>query len=302
MEHSIKLEGLHENNPRDFLAALGLLRLIALIWPQLHARMGWGGSVMTARIVTDGPLPDDWNEEAVTALQSLLKHDPDPVRHGKVVTTTVGSYRKATKRALKFQLDPHEPLAALPALLYATYSSQMQKKNSDAIEPSWFSFGNGQGGKNLLKDVGDLINSLTPSDLIKSLKGEVAPEEAKTLRWNPAEFRPAAYRGPDPGAEVRGDKILDFPVFNVLAFLGLTFFPSVPTIKGGKTLGFVESNDRKYFQWPIWKVSLGCDELATLLQAAPQVIESNRGVVRKWRSRRFSSNKSVYFSPAESLC
>ncbi|MCS1407283.1 MAG: hypothetical protein M2R45_00440 [Verrucomicrobia subdivision 3 bacterium] len=306
-EHSIELKGLHEDNPRDFLAALGLLRLVALLWPQLHARMGWCGDPMTAKVVTASPLPGDWNERAVTSLQDLLEHDPDPIRHGNVIKTTVNCYREAAKRALRFRENQCE-LADLPSLLYAAYSSQIEPKGAKKIkegkeiEPSWFSFANGQSGKNLLKDVGELIQSIDGSELLNTLKGEASPKEAKALRWNPMEFRAAAYRGPDPGDNAKGDTTLDFPAFNVLAFIGLTFFPSVPTRDGGKTLGCVEKPNQKYFQWPIWEVPLGCDELATLLQTSLQDIKSNRhqGVVCMWRSRKFYPDQyGVYFSPAK---
>ena len=41
--HELPLPGLREDNPRDFLAALGLLRLVDLMWPSCQSKLVWDG-------------------------------------------------------------------------------------------------------------------------------------------------------------------------------------------------------------------------------------------------------------------
>jgi hypothetical protein len=298
MSHEIPLPALREDNPRDFLAALGLLRLVDLKRPDARCRLCLSGPAGTPILSTISDLPDGWAESLFNDLKSLNEHPSQPLRHGSIIRTTSQNFRNAVSNAIDFS-NKELPLAGLPPLLYAAYSSQLTDEKSDDVVPTAFSFGNGQGGKNLLLDVSQLIALIEPTECLKILQGRAKPVAAKTLRWNPVEFRPAAYRGPDPGTKTKGDETLDFPLFNVLAFIGLTFFPCVPRASGSSTAGFVRQSRQWYFQWPVWQDALTVAEIFTLVNLPSDETAGRSGIPKKWQSRRFSSDKSLYFGPGE---
>jgi hypothetical protein len=219
--------------------------------------------------------------------------------HGDIIKSEYRVFREAVNRAIEFS-DSNHLLAKLPVYLYSSYSSQIEGEGG-VVEPSGLSFGNGQSGKKLLLDVMQLIGGLESATLLKTLLGEASPVSAKSLRWNPIEYRPAAYRSHDPGSKQKGDETKDHPTLNVLAFFGLTFYPTVPTPSGGRTAGLHWKSRETFFLWPIWEISLCMDEISSLVCADPTNWSLASGVAVTWRSKRFSSDKSLYFAPAELL-
>jgi hypothetical protein len=301
----LPLAGLREDNPRDFLAALGLLRLIDLQWPEFGAMLAWDAAKGHPVLWTIQALPDDWSAQITGGLHELVrdsvKTPKGPLFHGAVIKTTPEQFRGAVEASLLAGEHPDgNPLAALAPLLYAAYAPQTEDKGE--MEFTWFSFGNGQSGKNLLLDAAQLTAGLEPDEIRLSLLGEARPKSAKALRWNPVEFRAAAYRSHDPGKGIKGDDTLDFPAFNVLAFFGLTFFPCVPTQRRGLTAGMHSLKRETFFQWPVWTTPLGPAVIGSLLLLSPENRHPARGVERWWQSRRFSSDKSLYFASAERIC
>jgi hypothetical protein len=296
----LPLPGLREDNPRDFLAALGLFRLVDLLWPEMNVQLFWDQDKGSPCMQTTYAVTEDWACSILTELKNLSDPADSPLFHGAVIKTETENYREAVIKAQKFAESGHA-LARLPQLLYATYASQLADENDGRTEPTAFSFANGQGGKNLLRDIRELIQAVQPEDFQASLQGNGQAVSAKSMRWSPREFRPAAYRPHDPGTKLKGDDTLDFPSFNLLAFFGLTFFPSVPTSRGSRTLGFEGDYRPEYFRWPVWKIPLGADLLQTLVCLPLTYLKSEVGVVRIWQSRRFSADKSLYFAPPELL-
>ncbi len=305
--YRLSLVLLREDSARDYLATLGLLRLFDLLWPATEPHLEWDNVRGFPTIVTSRELGVSWVEELLLALQNLIKA-PSPLVHGKIIKTSRREFRAAVLQAVEFSMSPG-PLSYLPVLLYGSYSSQNSSDEKDLqngdVEPSRLSFANGQSGKNLLLDVSELIAGLTPELLRGCLEGTGCPTAGKSLRWNHAEFRPAAYRSHDPGAKTSGDEHLDHAAFNVLAFVGLSFYPTVPSSSGAGTLGFF-GDAPDCFRWPIWSGSLNADEVATLVhqplyseKVDPLMCIRAMGVIRAWKSRRFSSDKSLYFAPAE---
>lgn len=297
MNHTLELPGLREDNPRDFLAALGLLRLIDLLWPNSQAKLSWNEENGFPAIHTPIALAEDWGNQLLSQLKNLTEHDESPCFHGDVIKTETRQLRGAVEKARQFTQSLH-PFALLPQWLYACYAGQLPDENDGKAEPTAFSFANGQGGKNLLRDVKELIQSIDAINFEKSLLGVVDPIAAKSMRWNPKEYRPAAYRAHNPGTKLKGDETLDFPAFNILAFFGLTFYPSVPTAKNSKTLGFSGKRGPEAFYWPIWETPLEADSLLTLLCLPVETFCREMGVSHVWSSRRFSADKSLYFAPA----
>jgi hypothetical protein len=296
----ISCVNLHENVARDYLAALGMLRLVQHLWPEKEPRLAWEAKQGYPKISTITPLSSSWPSIVVSSLQNLEKDPAHPLKHGKKIKTECSNFRTAVLGALAFAKQP-VPLAGIPALLYASYSSQLSGEEENFVDPTRLSFGNDQSGKNLLLDVCELIAGLDADEFLESLLGNRKPVAKKSLRWNPVEFRPSAYRSHDPV----DDKHLDQPTHNVLAFIGLTFYPTVPSSVGVATLGFPLEH-QSFFHWPIWGDPLTTDEVTTLVHQLPCIdgeidrrVLCGYGAKRIWRSRRFSSDKSLYFAPAE---
>ena len=300
----LPLPGLREDNPRDFLAALGLLRLIDLQWPDSGAMLAWDVVQGHPILWTAQELPADWSARITRSLHELVrdsvKTPKGPLFHGAVIKTSPEQFRGAAEASLVVgEQSASNPLAALAPMLYAAYAPQTEDRGE--MEFSWFSFGNGQGGKNLLLDAAQLTAGLEPDDIRLSLLGQALPKSAKGLRWNPAEFRAAAYRSHDPGKGIKGDDTLDFPSFNVLAFFGLTFFPCVPTQRRGLTAGMHSQERETFFQWPVWSPPLGPCVISSLVLLSPDGRHPARGIEHWWQCRRFSSDKSLYFASATRL-
>jgi hypothetical protein len=298
-QNTLPLPGLSENNPRDFLAAIGLLRLVTLLWPELTPLLSWDLDQKHPSLHTAAPMPAPWDHELIQALKSLAAHKDSPLFHGEVIRASPSVFDTALHRAISFARNSDHALRDLPALLYAAYSSQ--NLEDQEIHVAAFSFANGGGGKSLLRDVSQLIAALSPSDLLSALAGTAKPVSAKSLRWNPIEFRAAAFRGPDPGKGIKGDDTLDHPAFNVLAFVGLTFFPCVPSVPYGLTLGMHAKDRETYFVWPIWSHPISVDLVSSLLHHGPETLGKSHGIARRWQSRRFTADKSVYFSPSSAM-
>lgn len=298
--HALPLPGLRDDNPRDFLAALGLLRLVDLLWPDRAVRLGWQALSRVPVLSFRDPLPANWCAELIAALQSLAKIPDPPFIHGEIIKVEHAVFRQGVERAVEFAATEH-PLARLPLLLYAAYSSQIAG-DGGLVEPSGFSFANGQSGKKLLLDVSQLIAAMDADSFSETLAGTAQPVAAKSLRWNPSEFRPAAYRSHDPGSKLKGDEGRDHPALNVLAFCGLTFYSTVPVLSGGgATIGMHRAKGETHFLWPIWSHPLRPDEIGSLVCASPEAWTPATETIAVWKSKRFSSDKSLYFAPPESV-
>jgi hypothetical protein len=312
-DHPLVMKGLREDNPRDFLAALGVLRLVDMLWPDHQPALSWnayGHPVLYA----SRTLRDDWAAALAAAMQALNRQNPHPFVHNKVIKTEIGKLRRCIDLALDRRLSC-SPLDRLPAALYAAYGSQVHDGEKGVSNPTAFSFSNGQGGKELLRDIAEMINEeLTPANLLKDLTGSGSGRrDAKSFRWNPVELRAAAYRAHDPGSGVRGDVTLDYPCANIFAFIGLTYYPVIDASLREYTLGVSRIpllGD--CFTWPIWQCSLTSDVVFTMLhQSSVHSDTPDRnggaalGIARAYRSQRMKVGKpptiSLYFSPAEAV-
>jgi hypothetical protein len=297
--------GIKEENPRDFLAALGFLRLLDEFYPDNKVAMAWLADGHPSFSAAEA-LPDDFLERLVSGIKELNARQPHPFVHNKVIKVPLPVYRSAVRRSLECDRHP-----GISTALYAAYGSQIHDAEKGEVSPSNFSFSNGQGGKELLRDISELIESeLSAPQLLADLKGEAtATKDAKSFRWSPVEYRSAAYRAADPGRSIKGDVVLDHPSLNILAFFGLTFYPVVDRSARELTCGFTRRKGGRgiadYFTWPVWAAPLTVDTLSSLLlhpalhsEACDAFMLRSLGCQRVWMSRRFSADKSLYFSPA----
>ncbi len=294
---TIELPGLREDMARDFLAAIGLLRLLDLRWPKHEAKLTWHPTDGYPTIKCALPLPQDWCALLVEGVRTLEAHEQSPLFHGEIIKAESGEFRKAVIKSIRFAEDQH-PLAALPELIFASYSGQMPDPETGMIEPTMLSFANGQSGKSLLRDVRQLIRSWDAAEILSILSGTVEPTIGKSFRWAPHEYRPAAHRAHDPGSKISGDETLDFPSLNILAFFGLSCVPTVSILGDCETAAFHRDNSGWFFRWPAWNHPLSISEVVSLICSQDNLLTKIPGVFRIWKSRRLVAEKSVYFAPA----
>jgi hypothetical protein len=240
-------------------------------------------------------LPDDWCHQLISDLQSLEQDPLSPLFHGEIIKADYATFRQAVAKAIQFNQAGH-PLSALPELMFAAYGSQIPDEKTGMVEPSMLSFANNQGGKVLLRDIRELIRKWDAAATLAALNGTAAPIPAKSFRWAPHEYRPAAYRPHDPGSQVKGDETLDHPAFNIFAFFGISCVPAVSRTGGCDTAGFFRDDPGWAFNWPVWDHPLAVAEVIALLCSG---IPGRPGVFRMWKARRHvTKDKNVYFAPA----
>ena len=297
MNHTLELTGLREDMARDFLAAIGLLRLLDLKWPTLKPKLSWQIEKGFPIIHLASVLPSDWCGQLISDIQSLEQHPKSPLFHGEIIKTQSEVFRNAIQNAIDFRLSDH-PLAFLPELMFAAYGGQTADPKTGDIEPTMLSFANGQSGKSLLRDVRELIWTWDPALMNAALHGDGQGSPGKSFRWSPHEYRPAAHRAHDPGSKVKGDENLDHPALNLLAFFGMSNLPSADTSRGCVNAGFSRLPSDWAFLWPVWNHPLSPCEITALVTASSSRISALPDVSRIWKSRRLVAEKSVYFTPA----
>jgi hypothetical protein len=294
---TLDLPGLREDVARDFLAAAGLLRLLDLRWPELATKLAWNSDQGHPRLLAESPLPENWCEQIVAIVKSLEEDNESPLFHGEVIKAEYRVYREAIRKGIRFSESGH-PLAKLPEHLFAAYGGQVADPKTGMIDATMLSFSNGQGGKLLLRDVRELVRAWDAVETLAALQGTAKPSAAKSFRWMPQEYRPAALRAHNPGSGIRGDESLDYPPLNILAFFGLSCIPTASRIDGVDTAAFSRDEHGWSFRWPIWDGALAVSEMIALLCLPESYLASLPGVLRVWTSRRLVAEKSVYFSPA----
>ena len=332
--HELPLPGLREDNPRDFLAALGLIRLMAAIsndgdillswspdgYPSLHLPVNieekW--SMLLVDLIQEVVLGDDlkeddrrvhqqWlNEEFSSSSQKFIRNGThiNSLIFGAVPSVGVRNIRKAFQNGLSIADGPRRNLiVSLLCGLVSQVHENIPKDKNPRGNISLFSFANKQGQKYLLFGLQEAVRrSLNFTNLLRDNPEKV---ENQTFRWSPDEYRPSAYLG---GVNNYKDAVES----NVAAFFGMSFFPVVDKGDSDRTTGF--SKDRKRtnqdnrFTWPIWETPLDVNSIFSLIHmpflhqdVSPGRAVKAIGCLRVWRCRRFSADKSLYFSPAELL-
>ena len=292
MTHTLELPGLREDNPRDFLAALGLLRLFSERWPTIEANLSWNPQSGTPAITSVQPFENDFPQQLWDLLRELKSRDLSPLEPVPVEAVSAVDFRKKIHHATNNE-------AKLEVMLLTAIASQivMEKasRRSDFIIES--------GQRRVMKGVCDMLADpdFGPS-LMAEISGHADPVKvSNSSRWNPAEFRSAAYTTTDPAKT----DFLDHPGLNVIALVGLTFYPVIDSSKNKSTPGFARIERENQFSWPVWNEPLTPEETTSLLHH-PEVHrgETNHQILQKigihriWRTRKFGDANNKYFSTA----
>lgn len=127
------------------------------------------------------------------------------------------------------------------------------------------------------------------------------------MRWDPNEYRPHALRGKDPAKDRKQTNVRGA---NRLAVEALPLFPTAPSARRLRTVGFQDRNRETEITWPIWDEPIDIGTLQSLL-AMSELQEDEpganrkslaaRGIVQVFRAKRFTEGKYRNFSPARML-
>lgn len=292
MKYTLELPGLKEHNPRDFLAALGLLRLIDTVWSEIKARLAWDSHTGVPTLTTEGPLPDDFLQQLWNLLREMKSQDQSPLDPVPVEALSSAEHCKKIEQAQKRK-------SKIEVMILAAMASQIEMEK--ASRRSDFIIESGQ--RRVMKGVCDMLaQEFYGSSLLDELVGRAQPVKvSNSSRWNPAEFRSAAYTTTDPAKT----DFLDFPGLNVIAFIGLTFYPVIDSSGHKSTPGYITINRDNHFTWPVWSHPLAAVEMTSILHhPALHVHEldhsllSQIGIDRAWRTRKFGDANNKYFSTA----
>lgn len=315
--NGLVLTGLDGSNPLAFLAALGTLRVLddhappgrapRLSWreegvwrPVLH---GCGGMAeVIDRVLRDR---DTWrNEPALEFAYSKEGAPVAPDAPGAVrdLKPPLPLMRELFDRAAEAAAQG----AGRTARQVAAYATDVATDNSGKTKPTALHFTAGQ--QTFLDAVVGLRDGLDAQELREALEGPwLRASTKKTLGWDPlgaTGARPYALRASDPSKEKRPC----VPGAEWLAFLGMSFLPSVPVrdrihtacVRGGWKDG--------EFVWPIWTVPASARVVECLLRAGEFVSlgageRAGRGIAAVLGARILRSDQGGYgsFSPTRVL-
>jgi hypothetical protein len=252
---------------------------------------------------------DRIQRERQTAEATLQAANGLGIAHvGDAIGVDTSTFRRVGQQAMAlWPADVQEPLtkAGDAALMVA----QWPALGCDAIDtkgkvvPTPYSFSNGSGGQYLLKDFRACASRVTPPLLEASLLalGNPTVDDATSLNWDPADQVSHALVWQDPQARAKATDV----AANALAYLGLSMLPCAPGPRGLEAVGWTDGGG---FVWPIWKSSLGIDQVIGLLATMPRrppwrVDELRaRGVEEVRHSAKINPNeKRKFFAPSRPL-
>lgn len=261
---SIVLTGLDGSNPLGFLAALGVLNVLADHGgtPKLAWRTGdW------RPILSDGGLVDG-DELLQCLVEDLATWTDDPC--------LVLRYAKGRKQAWDLKPPPGEFRAYLDRLLRSTaprrrrpldfaaaFATETALDNNGNTKPTALHFTAGQ--QNFLQMIAQLRDAVARDDLAEAVFGPWRYHRAlPVLGWDCSAARLYALRADDPStAEKRG-----VPGADWLAFRGLPFIRVAPAGDQILTTGCSGGWKTGRFRWPLWDVALSRDSAHVVLQTA----------------------------------
>ena len=291
-ENTIELKGLREDNPRDFLAALGVLNLAGATWSENSFQLTWnkqGSPVLCG----SHAIPDTWGNDIWNAIKSFRNFQSDPLGLGKIEAISPEDFRSIIHSV---QYSNNLETAYFSALASQIQWPKAGRRSHLIIESA---------NRSVIKGADDLVSDPKfQPDLKGDLLGSTSLETvSNTPRWHPSEAQPAAYAAHDPKTNKHRDRLS----LNVLALFGLSFYPVVDLNKSRSTLGLSRVGRESVFTWPIWNDPLNRDEMkslihSTMLHGNERIPDEVRhlGISHVWRSRKYQTDQNDYFS--QSYC
>jgi hypothetical protein len=284
-EPCLKLTGLDASNPLGYLAALGLLQILAdfnaVVEPRCEWRLSWRDEGRWLAVLHGSDdsefvihrLHDDvasWRDEL--ALQ--LAYDGE----GKRLAPSAGEAnfdlkpKPETFRAFAGEAaNTCTPDKMRSARMIAAYGSELITDNNGNLKPTALHFTAGQ--QTFLGMVRALQQGLASDDFREALIGPWrTASKLPSLSWNASAPRIYAYRADNPSGEKRGS----VPGADWLAFIALRFFPVASKGNRLMTAGVKGGWKDSTMRWPVWDAPLSIQAIRSL-QTWPGLRAENVG-------------------------
>jgi len=303
---SMVFRGIEGSNPLAFLAAIGAMRLLDLMWRDRGIRMVWIREGGWRPQVSGMPI-----EEEAALCQRLHEQAPwAPLEAFSELGNNVTVARALFERVLRDVAASASPADRRSPDFAAAFGSDVfEDKDKDRIDYSDLCFITGSGHQHFLGTAKALAQSAGPGHLSEALFGPWKyRDKGLSMRWDPDDAKEYALRWRDPSAE----GVSSVWGANRLAFEGLPLFPTVPTERGLRTTGFRTQRRAHEFTWPIWTQPASADTVRALVglreleSDSPDRVQLQRmGIDEIFRAQRVrigqGANFKVSFRPARSV-
>lgn len=299
-------------NPLAFLAALGVLRLLARIMPQHDLRLSWEQRFGAWR-------PLLWTVKSLdeaTIAKALVENglDLSTMFSEELLAASEAASPKNKKREPRWKgklLFPIEPFRSFcrvasesPSVRAETMS--IGEEDEEVARRTRFDFTAGQQA--FLSMLRELRESCTQEEVQQSLfVGWHYSATAVSMRWDTQdEKRQYALQSVDP-TNTKNPPAADRGA-TFLAVEALPLFPLVPDHRASQA-GFAGEGDSRCWSWPIWTCPVGLDVIRSLLTLPladlddwPAAKRRVLGVSTLFQSRIVQpSGRYRCFTPARSL-
>ena len=304
MSSDILLPGLDAANPLAFLAALGVLRVLADALDAREIRMGWSivdgvwhprlagdhiGEPQRVLDVLDAELTRHTAADVPAADDLTLT----PAEFAHYAAQSVGSSGPTRRRGVDFAA----------ALGTEAFADDRGRISDTALRTM-----SGAGHQHFLKSIRTLMGCTAPDHLRKALfEPWSRADEGPSMRWDPEDDRRYALRWKDPS----GDQIRTERGANRLAIEGLRLLTTAVVGSRLLTTGFTGKDSRHTFwMWPVWRPALPVDVVRSLLtdedlhrchDTEARLRLRQRGVATVFRSQRLTVGKFRNFTPGQAI-
>lgn len=259
----LTLGGLAGTNPRDFLAAVGLLRVLSR--EHANVRLMFRDDGAYTAVVA--------NVDAKEILSCIMRD----VEREQGARPWRLSYEKTEKRGTKTVFDLKPPPRAFRAFLRETlaawrngeregaeyaaaYATDVAVDGKGNTKPTAFHF---TAANQQFLDTAEKLRSLLDADWVRTaLFDGNANRPGPNLRWDPGADRLYALMANNP---IHDGTAANAPL-EWLAFRGLPLFPVVPRGVRVETTGVRGRGDDMQFSWALWSVPASISTVRSLLQ------------------------------------
>lgn len=301
----IPLPGLDGANPLAFLAALGVLRGLALGGRRHQVRLRWDSLDGAWRPIVEGEelSAESMVDQLVDRCRATAEHPS--LRVADNITFTPEAFATHASECI----DSTDPDASA---YLAAFASDAIVTDTGNVADTALRTMSGAGHQHFLKTMRNVLESVERTHLERTLFKPwdyADPMRNLSLRFDPTDDRRYALQWSDPSGDpsraTRGNML----GANALAVLGIPMLRVAPVGGSLETTGFTGrgSSDR-FWSWPIWEVPATLDVVQSLLSldavvtAEPPRSELRpRGIVTVFRSQRITTGKFRNFTPARAM-
>ncbi|WP_417736102.1 hypothetical protein [Rosistilla oblonga] len=310
----LEMVGIDGANPLGFLAALGTLRALSIIYPDDQVQLAWkvidGAWRPILSVAHDQLSPETLCGDLAECLASppqmpLLESD----ELGDNLTIAPETFRWLGNRFLdEANRGDRHALASLDFLAaFGTDAAhQPHSKDRKLMQDTALRTMSGAGHQHFIKFMRAIIENTTADHLRRTLFNRWTYEDegrGTNLRWDPIDDRRYAMRWKNPSS----DAAVTMRGANRLAIEALPLFATAPIARQLETTGF-RVRRGAFWSWPIWDQPLNLDVVRSTLQIAAisdldTATKDNNlsalGIQTIYRSQRITVDKFRNFTPAQ---